>query len=454
MSNDNFCCVIGLDIGTTSISAAVVDIDKKTVSKSYTVPYNHKINSLDSDFSESDADKIYNTAKELLDKALAESSGVRSIGMTGQMHGIVYVDDCGNAVSPLINWQDKRGDKLCDDSVTYCHKITSITGEPIYTGYGFSTVYYDSVNNLIPQTAVSFCSIMDYVAMKLTARNAPLVHSSVANSFGLFDLASSSFKTEAVSKLSLNIPQLPATTDGYDICGHYSEVPVSVAIGDNQASFLGSVKNIDSDVLVNIGTGSQISAVTDSLSCDKDTEIRPLVKGKFIKCGSSLCGGSAYALLEKFFRGYTVAASLGGGSQYDVLNAIAVEAYNNGKTPLNVKTLFNGKRSDPFVTGSVTGITSENFTPGNLALGFIHGICNELYEYFIADLVGKNRVVASGNAIQKMPVFRKVIGDMFSLPVAVSAVSEEASVGTALFSAVSAGILNDVYNFSDFINYN
>ncbi|MBO5273309.1 MAG: hypothetical protein J6I45_01705, partial [Clostridia bacterium] len=171
-----------------------------------------------------------------------------------------------------------------------------------------------------------------------------------------------------------------------------------------------------------------------------------------ILCGSALCGGAAYALLERFFREFSIAAGFGDRPVYDVVNCLAEKAYREGKIPLGVATLFSGKRSDPTATGSVTGITAENFTPDSLALGFIFGICRELRDY-IGDVTDKSTVVASGNAVQKIGVMPDIIGEVFGLPVKISDGKEEASVGTALFSAIAANELRGIEDIADFIIY-
>ena len=444
---------VGLDIGTTSISAAIISHDKHTTIDSYTVPYRFNITATDPDLSEQDAVLIRNTVMELIYEIYKKHENISSIGVTGQMHGVLLIDKNGNAVTNLINWQDRRGERKTSDGITYCQRITEITGESVPTGYGFASLYYNYQNGIIPDTAHSFCSIMDFVVMGLTGNCEPVIHSSVAKSFGLFDDVSCSFMDKNIEKLEINIAKLPETTDDYKICGNYNGIPVSVAIGDNQASFLGSVKNIENSILLNIGTGSQISAVTDSHTHSDELEIRPLVKDKYIKCGSALCGGSAYALLEKFFAEYARAAGFGDDSQYDIINKLAYDAYENNKA-LTVNTCFKGKRSDPSLTGSVMGITVDNFTPGALSLGFLRGICMELYTMFKDNIGDKTTVVASGNAVQKIKILRDIISDIFSLPVSICSTTEEASVGAALFSAVAAGIISDVHEFSNYINYN
>ena len=56
-------------------------------------------------------------------------------------------------------------------------------------------------------------------------------------------------------------------------------ISVSVAIGDNQANFLGSVRDLQEEVLVNIGTGSQMSMLQDTPCAENDLELRPFFAG-------------------------------------------------------------------------------------------------------------------------------------------------------------------------------
>lgn len=100
---------------------------------------NFAIESEDADFSLQDADLICNKVNLIINHITANYSNIKSIGVTGQMHGILYLDKDGNAVSPLINWCDKRADKTYKNNKSYCDTIYEIIGEKISTGYGFAT---------------------------------------------------------------------------------------------------------------------------------------------------------------------------------------------------------------------------------------------------------------------------------------------------------------------------
>ena len=442
---------IGIDIGTTTISAVVYDIDHKVQRKAYTIPHNSYV--CRDTFSEQSVSVIFDEAERLLSQILRSYTNIISIGLSGQMHGIVYVDSDGSPVSNLINWQDKRGDQPAGNSQTACEIIRFVTGENIATGYGIATHYYNVVNGLVPKEAVGFCSIMDAFGMKICGLKKALTHSSVAASFGLFDIKNGEFMYDKLSLLGIDVGVLPLVTSESKFIGTCGGIPVAIALGDNQASFLGSVSDHQSCALVNIGTGSQISAVSEYGEAAPDIEIRPFIEGKYLICGSALCGGFAYSMVEAFFRNYVVSAGMENASQYDLINRLALEAYTNGDKGLDVDVSFLGKRSDPSKRGAIQNIDRENFTPSALIIGVLRGMCNELYELYECFAEKKARIVASGGGVRNNGVLKSLISDRFGAPVFVNPVKEEAATGTALFAGFVAGRVNYDNGFAEYISY-
>lgn len=437
----------GIDIGTTTISMAVINLSKHTQIEFYTLPNKYNLSVTNSDFHEQDAEAIYEKSKTLLDNVLNTYPNIKSIGITGQMHGILYIGQDGRSVSPFFTWRDKRADLTC------CDEIYRLTGEKVSPGFGFATHYKNLSDGLVPKDACTFCNIADYIALRLTENKTPIIHSSIAASFGMFDIENNCFKTDKLKKANMYSISVPKVTDEFCVFGNYRDAAVSVAIGDNQASFLGSVENLDDSILINIGTGSQISVVCDIERTDLETgEIRPLIKDKNIFCGSALCGGASYAVLESFFRNFVSEVNGDSSPLYEKMNHLAYEAYHSGKKPLMVDTRFCGSRSNPESKGAILDITDKNFTPDRLVLGFIYGICNELYELLPKD-IKKKSIVASGNAVRKNKVFKHVMEEIFEMPVKIPLYGEEASVGAALFSAVSAGFTENFDGMVNFVKY-
>lgn len=106
---------IGLDIGTTTVCGVLVDAKTGELLDAKTLTNDSVIESVHTYERTQDADKILVKCKNILEEYLSEQEDIVSIGVTGQMHGIVYVDENGVAVSPLYTWQDGRGDLVCAD---------------------------------------------------------------------------------------------------------------------------------------------------------------------------------------------------------------------------------------------------------------------------------------------------------------------------------------------------
>ena len=420
---------VGVDLGTTTLSAVVYDLEHKRQLEAYSLPYRAYCGK--EPFSEQTPAVILEKAQKFLDHILTAYRPVVRIGLTGQMHGIVYLNGDGAPVSNLINWQDQRGDLPLGEGSTACAEIQRITGESVATGYGLVTHYYNHRKGLVPAEAQCFCSIMDLFGMLLCGRKTPLVHASVAASFGLYDLKNHRFQTEKLGALGLDPAILPPVTADSALLGEYRGIPVSVALGDHQAAFLGAVQQEEAVLSVNIGTGSQISAVSPYCIPAKGIELRPLTEGRYLLCGSALCGGSAYAMLEEFFRSYLGTDQ----AQYATMNTLAEDAYRRGEQGLWVDTAFSGTRQEPRRRGSVQGIDRHNFTPAALILGVLKGMCEELYSFYAEFPQKATRIVASGGAVRRNELLQQLLRDRFALPLTLNSAAEEAATGAAIFSS-------------------
>lgn len=430
---------IGLDIGTTTISAVCIDGENGKVLKAVTVENDTVIKSDNPVRRMQDAEKIKEKVLKIKDDLVKEFAPIDAIGVTGQMHGVVYIDADGKTVSPLYTWQDASGSLPYKDT-TYAEYLTNLTGYQMASGYGLVTDYVNRDKNEYPQKATKICTIHDYIVMALTNRTTPLMHSSDAASYGCFDIKNGCFDKAAISKLGIDENLLPEVTVDEAIAGYTDEgIPVTTAIGDNQASVIGSIKG-DGCALVNIGTGSQVSVITHTPAVFSDGEIRPLANNTYMLVGAPLCGGRSFALLHSFFK---ECATLFGGDTskiYSVMDSIA-EQHPEVHT-LKVDTRFCGTRKNPEIRGAITEISDTNFTPAELTRGFLYGMAEELY-YLYEGMLNLTdtpvvKLAASGNAIRKSVVLKGYLEEKFGLPLNIPAHKEEAAFGAALFSAVAS----------------
>ncbi|HZK21485.1 MAG TPA: FGGY family carbohydrate kinase, partial [Oscillospiraceae bacterium] len=130
--------LIGLDIGTTTVSAVLVERATRNLIKAVTLENNAFIKSKFGFERAQDPEIIYTTVKDALFKLSVNFKDVSAIGVTGQMHGIVYCDENGKHISPLYTWQDGRGNESYKDA-TYSARINEKTGYKTASGFGLVT---------------------------------------------------------------------------------------------------------------------------------------------------------------------------------------------------------------------------------------------------------------------------------------------------------------------------
>ena len=431
---------VGVDIGTTTISAVVLDIDNRAVIETRTVDNGSFIETEHSWERIQDPEVIVSKAKAVLDELLTAYPDVRGIGLTGQMHGILYTDGTGRAVSPLYTWQDQRA-MLSEDGDSVIRKVTDKTEVKLAAGYGLATHLYQLGHGLVPQGAESLCTIPDYLGMILTGRKTPLMHISMAASIGFFDIDDLVFMVNEFAMAGGDPDILPEVSDSIVRLGEYRGYPVSVAIGDNQASFLGSVGYEKDTLLLNVGTGGQVSVLSEKPFEAPGIEARPYTKDSYLLVGSSLCGGRAYAILEKFFRSYVLEVCGTEMPQYDVMERLALRAMSE-ENGMKVRTTFKGTRVDPDLRGSIENISEESFTPEGLIAGVMKGLLDELYDMYIAVSSGTGirvqKVIGSGNGIRKNKVMQKIAQERFNAELSLALYKEEAACGAAISSSYVA----------------
>jgi len=434
---------IGIDIGTSSISGVAYDYENNKV-ESVTLNNDSTL------ISPSGWEKIQNPARimelvlEMLNNFFTRYTDIKGIGVTGQMHGMLYTDKEGNAISPLFTWQDGRGNLLYKNNKTYAAFLSETTGYRLATGYGLVTHFYNQENNQVPSTAQRICTIMDYVVMKLSGRKDPLTDYSNGASLGFFDVENLTFDHPVLEKVGINLSLLPELAQSATLCGYFKEnIPVYSAIGDNQAAFLGSVKDIHQSIHITVGTSSQISVYTDKYIKIPALDTRPFPGGGYILVGAALCGGQAFAMLKNFFE-QTLNIFTGttptGPDIYQIMTTIPYPG-NETDLPL-VETLFDGTRFNPAQRGRIENISLANFTPGNLIIGFLKGISRELYDFYntlpaeIRDQ--KNKIIGSGNALKRNPLLCKAFEEQFNNQLIFSRYQEEAAFGACRI-AISGG---------------
>ena len=371
---------LGLDIGTTTITALALDALDGHVLARATQPNAAEVTSTADRArgrSEWDAEKMLAAALVALGEVvgkLGERRGeVVGLGLTGQQHGVVLVDDQTRPLTPFINWQDRRGEEIVPGTEqTYTQRAAALlgpdaarrTGCTLASGYLGTTLFWLREAGQLPAAALANF-ITDFVGARLTA-TFPVTDPTMAASSALLHVQAREWDPAALQALGLPPSVFPPVREAGNPLGGLTRdagratglpvgLPVFVGLGDNQASFVGSVAHRAVSVLVNVGTGAQVSRYVereeweawegreDALGPGRP-EVRPFPRGGYLLVHAGLFGGRTYALLDRFFRqvGVDLFDRATDAPLYPRLNELA----------RRVPPGADGLRCEPFFTGS------------------------------------------------------------------------------------------------------
>ena len=462
---------MGVDVGTTNIAVLVIDISSGTIKAISVIPNASEITS-EKDRSRGRSEWDAEKATDLVFRAMAETASeidpqkIIGIGVTGQMHGTVLVSQDGHPLTPFIGWKDKRCDEnMPRSSKSYIHRIIELAGKDgfkregckLAAGYMGSTLFWLKENNALPDEPAIPCFLPDYIVTRMTDHE-PVTDPTNAGSSGIFDVISRRWDYDLIRRLGLQEVSLPEVRKSGEIVGGLTTeaskkthlpkgTSVCVACGDNQASFLGSVADRRSSLLVNIGTGGQVSVwVPEYVEAEK-VETRCYLDESYLLVGADTCGGSSYALLHRFFLdvGRVFFGALGNEDLYEKMMSYAAKV-SPGADGLRCEPFFAGSRLDPNRRAAWLGMNESNFTVGHMTRALLEGIAYRfriLYDLMLQSGISpRRRLVGSGNGIRKNPLLARIFSDAFNMPVWIPLNREEAAFGAALLAAVGCGELD------------
>jgi sugar (pentulose or hexulose) kinase len=464
--------LLGIDLGTTTITSLALDADTGTVLTVASRPHDRRARynrDLERGYSEWDVEVVLETAIDGLREVangVQNHRGLAALGVTGQQHGMLLVDSAVSPLTPFINWQDRRGEEHIRRTTTSYvewarqrlgEDAPSRTGCRVATGYMAVTLLWLHDRGRLPPGAKA-CFLADFFTSRLTGK--PLVTDpTLAASGGKLNVLQRDWDDAALKALDLSRALFPdvqpsaarlggLTAEMAARIGLPAGLPVCVGIGDNQASFLGSVAEPSDSVLVNVGTGGQVSMWTDQFLYDPAMETRPFPGDGFLLVSAGLCGGKSYALLEQFFRlvGEHFFGTAGDASLFKEMNRLAASV-PAGADGLRCEPFFTGTRAQPDLLGAWTGVSAGNFTPGHMARSLLEGMARAFGASYneIARVAGQARrcLIGAGNGIRENPLLPRLIAEEFGIPLATPAHREEAAFGAALAAGVGVGVFAD-----------
>jgi sugar (pentulose or hexulose) kinase len=467
----------GIDLGTTKTTCIAIDAESGELFARATASSDAgRLRSSDAvpGRSEWDADALIQCAFDCL-RELAETLGRRvselaGLGVTGQQHGTVLVDSQRRPLNPFINWQDQRGNELCsltgEEGRTWIEvarmrldeETTRRTGCRLNTGFLATTLFWLSENGQLPDGGTA-CFLADLFASTLT--ESPIVTEPTnAGGSGVFNVASRQFDAEAIGRLGLSPSVFPNVQEADQQVGLIAasiarelglpdSLPVFTAIGDHQASFLGSVANRHESILLNVGTGAQVAVFTEGNDYRAPIELRPFPISGNLLSNVGLPGGWSFQVVASLLRGIgcSIFEQTSDEFPYAKMTELAATA-EIGSGGLQFVPTFSGTRSNPQQTGSLVGMTPGNLTPENFVRSVLEGMARGFREAYdqIVEVTGqrKTTLVGAGNGLRENAVLAESVAAEFGLTPQPGRHREEAARGAALISAVGTGICRDL----------
>ncbi|MEJ2212079.1 MAG: FGGY family carbohydrate kinase, partial [Anaerolineae bacterium] len=452
--------ILSLDLGTTTITGVLWGGQPARVLRLARRRNDAGIQAGSPLRAEQDPQRLEALAREVLAELAARAEAgdpPQALALTGQMHGLLCADAAGEPLGPLITWQDRRTAEppnadAPSGGATAMDRLQArladldwrANGCRIRHGYGAATLFWLSSHDALPPGTRWVSPLAGWLAGRLVGQ-APAIDPSFAASWGLYDLRPGRWNEAFLDRLEIDRRLLPGVRPTAEPVGRLlpavarrtglpAGLPVLNPVGDNQAAYLGSTwmpgaagqpGTPTPAILVNLGTGGQVGwAVPAWQPPGEAVETRPLplpggdgAGTGFLRVGASLCGGAAWAWLERTVRAWLAEFGLeiDAETAYGRLNDLAAACADT--QGLRVRTTFLGARDDPGVEGgAIEGITLDNLSLGALARATLAGMVDELYRLYAAHggpQAGADHVVAAGGAVERNPLLLELIEERF-----------------------------------------
>lgn len=470
---------LAVDVGSTSVTALVIDLDTNSVVGSSSAPNTAEVTTAeDKKIGRSNWDLeamtelVIENAAHLISQTNADPA---AIGVTGQQQGLQLLDADLNTVGTFISWQDQRSkDLVPGKDHTYLDVMAELggaavedgglpafanTGCPLVTGYTAPNLFWLKANDQLPSNVYG-TTAPEFVVHKLTGER-PVTDPTDALSWGVYDVTKLAWDFDLIETLGLDRSLFSGLAESCSIAGRVPDsiaqklgvqpgIPVAVASGDHQCSFAGTVADYSSTVALNIGTGGQVSVLVDRPTPRGWLELRPYIQTGYLLAGVGVVGGRTFRTLRDFFNRTSrdvVGHELDPDALYERLVELAAEVPADADG-VKFDPLFTGSRSNPLAKAAIRNLTPGTFTPGHMARALFEGMAAQLADsYREAATLGageRSTLVGSGNGLKLNSVLRESLESRFGMTLQLGSNDEEAAIGAALCAAVVDSSFNSI----------
>jgi xylulokinase len=453
---------LGIDVGTGGTRALVID-ERGRVITSATEDH-RAFASPQIGWAEQDPRDWWRACGVAVHKALAQGhlrgDQISCVGLSGQMHGAVLLDEQARVVRPALIWCDVRTEKQSRDLTAQigAARLIQLTCNPALANFTLTKCLWVRENEPANWSRVrSLMLPKDYVRFELTGERA----TDLADASGtlLLDVAHRRWSKEILGLVEIDESLLPALYESPEICGRISAAgaaatglqsgtPVVAGAGDQAAGAIGMGVVSPGTVSATIGISGVVLAATDSPALDPGGRLHTFchaVPGRWMVMGVTQAAG----LSLRWFRDQFLAATSGNSDarsdastdSYDRLTAEAAKA-PPGSDGLLWAPYLMGERTpylDPTARAMLVGLTASH-TRAHVIRAILEGVAFSLRDTFtiFQEIEVPVKTIRLGGGGARSPLWRQIQADIYGQQVDTVEAEEGAAYGAAILAGVGA----------------
>jgi len=455
--------LLGIDIGTSGTKTLLIDEKGKTKA-SKTIEY--PLLTPHPGWAEQNPEDWWRATCESIRAVLAKSrvrpEEIKGVGLSGQMHGSVFLDNKGKVIRPCILWCDGRTAAECNEIMETVgpKRMHRLVSNPALAGFTAPKIVW--LRNHEPKNFKRVRHVLlpkDYIRYRLTGEYA----SEVSDAAGtvLFDVKHRRWSDEVLEALKIPKEWMPPVYESYDVCGHVTPAaaratglakgtPCVGGGADNTCGAVGSGIVVEGRVMTSLGTSGVVFAPTERPRVDPKERLHTFchsTRRQWYLMGCMLSAGMSL----QWYRNQIadLERKEARKRKKDVYDILMNQAQ---KTPLGAEGLFflpylMGERSphkDPFARGAFIGLSFRH-TKGHLVRAIVEGVTFALRDSLeimksLGARMDEVRLIAGG---AKSKFWRQVVADIFGLQIVIPKNTEGPAMGAAILAGVGTGVFGD-----------
>ena len=281
-----------LDVGGTDIKSCIASIEDSHLQEIYRSKTPGNILKAQN-LHEIDPVALHKEVENHIYSIRASKSKITALVISGQMGSWIASDTKNRPVTNLISWQDNRA---ALNKTNFIHQMVEKLGTEWLQKSGneirpgLPLLGLESIKKNLPIGNLRLHTLISWIASQLSEDYVYLSHITDSASTGMVDITSKNWSTAAINFLDFDI-QLPELAVEMSVIGYSRDLscPIYAPVGDQQASLYGAELGLENTV-VNIGTGGQVAAISNSHR-SSDLQMRPYFNGKNIETRTHLPAG-------------------------------------------------------------------------------------------------------------------------------------------------------------------